>query len=1685
MTVRSPTVIVRSDRHILIPPLHIYKGRAGGRGGSGRASVGGTRRGGRHAASGTRRQRADGFIRKARQRWDEGDFLFDSSSSDDDSFFTLGTPAPRDYERGDDDDKGDGGAGGDERGDGGGGGDERGRGGDERDDRGRGGGGDDEGGDDRGAGGGGGDEGGDDRGRGGGDDRGAGGGGGDEGGDDRVEECEGDFPVRGRGLFLKRLRRGARQDSSIASRVRRRRLETLHDATATDACVAQHEQVLVSEDSMSDKSDKDFIPQTSDVRRAEHQPGFIEGPTTSATVISAQEESGAVLTCPELEAPIADTAVAQESHRHLTQPTVAVDVEARGGTASDGQTIPDGEGNLLAMESALYDLPDVSTLISPTLAFVAPPPPAVSATPTVFHVGAPHAVDQGLAEQVAQNRRGGPRVVAQRSLGDSFERVDAEYAAQEGHCAQDSARDGSSFPTLSQADPHPGLPRLAQETAPDVVGADVDEDMRTDGTMRVAAQRSLARTLTTYGSVPTRSTGRDYEHRGSSTVQPVAEGAIAHVVEGEHRGHAPPHPHGADPVVHGVAASTALPTVSFYDGMTRTGRAGDEGHASACGLTDVRVGMQSIGRVDGGCHDSMRAYEERHGRPCGPRQWMSTTQGRRPRGYPGQGRRGQVSVGRRDRLPRLEEQTLCEEVREEAGKLVEAIEKRKGKGRAKERWSRIEKTGDRDEPIKVANEEDRTPLPNRRDVERDPSILDFAIELHRHLLEKKVPELRKLCNREGIEWSKRDTAIGELVKLLKEMGNLGGRRRVITSSGGKIWADKWKTVRRKVGETMILVDHVARPLRLCRKLHEEEGTYQIVRIHVLPSSIEHRKFILRDILRQPWRIRDLYKKSAREMIALYHTASLFHDKKSRNRIKTVLTAGLITQSVPDLTFGHFVAKRVRVVFRKRKTVGMIIHNHWAFAEKEVAVCTCQFFQLSRSDGHVKVRLPEVEGVPAFMRNSNNVTSGITISPHALETCIRKEIESCAGGMRIQIDQGGIERCFRRWESGGSVAMTTNAVRTVFGGLRSLVAVPIDRNPGATPILCPVLYLRACKETFNHNPGFQVVAREEDQVLRTMREDYIRNGLTKVARWQAGGRIGQTYVLPKDKDLGRWRPISPCTLDPARVAAARGGRAIRYMLFCLPKNDHFDLRATDDLGKRCEEVRSALTRRYDGAIVRSYDIKEMFFKLSHEVVMEAVEWLIKYHERRGMRGVKIGVRGKVCSMAKRAMLDAAEENEKPFFQKLYDDAVQREREAEAAARATSIAAQVALLQVPEANADRFQERLAAAVAALVQLRNLEDLESRVTALEQRNQELQAEIINLKQSQLSAPRPLNPRSVAVPVSQSNTVLMARASGIVASAGAGASSLSDSAGSSALVIVPNAGTSAQNATVLTGVQYNGPVVDKRAATLPSKYDGKADITSWISSMRSYFEVMRTPQEDRSMIMGTNTEPAVRNHIELQAVAAGYERIDLTEWLKPTLEARNDAESKGAAIHVLYTEPWEESKEVDFHAHMEHRLQLKQQCRVQGSVELTFFKLLINRRYIRVLIDSGSTTSFFSPNGIRKAGLGMKQVELQNPCQTQLGNQEVVISTHVVKGVRVTFDRDRTVTHELNFYVMDKCPFDAVIGLSWLKAHCLRTTWADNQFVPWVWAGYQDQYGFTFHNTSKGCSGYETSFLRLRMPV
>ncbi|GBG76465.1 hypothetical protein CBR_g22213 [Chara braunii] len=297
---------------------------------------------------------------------------------------------------------------------------------------------------------------------------------------------------------------------------------------------------------------------------------------------------------------------------------------------------------LFTMDSALASLPDISLLISPTLPVVAPPEPArrddagrdrgfdefdgdmilhplESGTPAIFHVGAPWAVEQGLAEEVARNRRGGPHVAAQRSLEGSLEAVSRDFLAQGGHGSQLLSDGVSSVHPPEegpQQEPHRGPAETLEARPPGVIRSDAGESVSEDTAQPGSADGG-------------RSFRGGIERRGSSTAHPSIVRPSTHDVGDGHTDEPRPHltgmrdimcpppsrPSAADPATHGQAAPSALPTRSFYDGAGMDRRAGDIGQTSAYGPADVPSEARSIGNVDGTCHDSMRAYEEQHGRP--------------------------------------------------------------------------------------------------------------------------------------------------------------------------------------------------------------------------------------------------------------------------------------------------------------------------------------------------------------------------------------------------------------------------------------------------------------------------------------------------------------------------------------------------------------------------------------------------------------------------------------------------------------------------------------------------------------------------------------------------------------------------------------------------------------------------------------------------------------------------------------------------------------------------------------------------------------------------------------------------------------------------------------------------------------------------------------------------------------
>ncbi|GBG66897.1 hypothetical protein CBR_g72652 [Chara braunii] len=625
------------------------------------------------------------------------------------------------------------------------------------------------------------------------------------------------------------------------------------------------------------------------------------------------------------------------------------------------------------------------------------------------------------------------------------------------------------------------------------------------------------------------------------------------------------------------------------------------------------------------------------------------------------------------------------EVREEAGRLIEAIEKRKGKrkiGEGDRRLSAVKLRTTRTVQIDVDElpDEEWTPPARKRSAEeeaRGEGILEFAFDLYQRLSAVKASELKKMCNEEGIEWTKKKKVVTKLVRCRTRVvygegtggkaESLSGRAAEIESTGGEIWADSWKKVRSIVGESVIQAAGRNRRISDCKADLGKGDKFMITRVKVTSSGVERRRNVLMEILRRPWKVKELYQKNAPELLTLYKSAFTFVRKATRyllkNRVTWVvrvvfgteirrrplvkipfsmkidrgkvrdITAAAVKWVVGNPQIGEYIAQRVRVVFKKNLTVGQILHGQRTCEGAEDVRCTCRESALPKSQGHVKVRIDDIPQTPKFVMNSRNVTYGDTVSIETLRTCAVESLKAWSRGKMLWIEEGDLAGCYIDISRGGCRAMSAQQVREWGREIASLVAFPIDRNPRGTLVVCPLLYHHACKLTFNWNASFVPVQESEEQVLKEMRRRYEREGMGAIATWGKGGKIRRAYVLPKDKDQGRWRPISPATSDPARLASARIGRAIRYMTFTAGDQQHFDLRSTDELKEKCGQILRDLEPECGFAYARNYDVKDMFARLSHGSVMEATRWIVDHHRRRNLVGVRVSRRGKICMMAR--------------------------------------------------------------------------------------------------------------------------------------------------------------------------------------------------------------------------------------------------------------------------------------------------------------------------------------------------------------------------------------------------------------------------------------------------------------------
>ncbi|GBG92588.1 hypothetical protein CBR_g56101 [Chara braunii] len=505
------------------------------------------------------------------------------------------------------------------------------------------------------------------------------------------------------------------------------------------------------------------------------------------------------------------------------------------------------------------------------------------------------------------------------------------------------------------------------------------------------------------------------------------------------------------------------------------------------------------------------------------------------------------------------------------------------------------------------------------------------------------------------------------IKLLEDHRGQGLNPGEVTFNKGEVWIDGWRKIRTRYGGTTLEVAAEIKKLKESKSQLEKGAKVVLIKIVKEKTTTEKNRIFLRELLRRPKPMTCLTRRTTNKLIGLYRVAGLFMEKKTKTSLRRKIdiairrkigvsirkriivnlkydalikrssmrkaTEDLISNKIGDRAIATFVKTKIRLVWSTNKTFSELLHNQKKYATEVERICNCTGSNLPKVEGHVKTRFADLKDIPSFVRNAVNVTrSDGAVDIRTLEQAILAATKHLRGPeIPVVLPKDTVRKEARR-----SPAWTENEVHNWRRMFEGFVLTPIDRNQGDTAVICPVLYRHAFGKVFLWNENYKAVGdpNSEVELLRKCREDFTNLKLDRIGGWKPDGRLGTAYVIPKHKDLDRWRPIAPAPSDPRALAQWRVARALHCLLVRMPVTSSFYLNSVAELGGRMEAAALRLQNEDCTEVAgRCYDIKEMFSRIPHEAVLQAVTRMLRKYEDEGWQAVKVSYRGKLCVLSK--------------------------------------------------------------------------------------------------------------------------------------------------------------------------------------------------------------------------------------------------------------------------------------------------------------------------------------------------------------------------------------------------------------------------------------------------------------------
>lgn len=203
----------------------------------------------------------------------------------------------------------------------------------------------------------------------------------------------------------------------------------------------------------------------------------------------------------------------------------------------------------------------------------------------------------------------------------------------------------------------------------------------------------------------------------------------------------------------------------------------------------------------------------------------------------------------------------------------------------------------------------------------------------------------------------------------------------------------------------------------------------------------------------------------------------------------------------------------------------------------------------------------------------------------------------------------------------NTSMAQHRVRTIITAIQQhLTIVPLDKNSNTWCLCCNKLYIDMHHTEFRNERYYKNIRKPPTTLQKEVEKAYNKDvvpHLKHAVRVKRKWELGYAYLLPKNKDPSRTRPIVSYYGHFSKVLGERIARALTVMIKTLMQDwNTSELHNGDDLTKILRKVQTS--PEHQVTFIKA-DVKSQFTNLSKERIRQALDfaiaYLAKHHARR--------------------------------------------------------------------------------------------------------------------------------------------------------------------------------------------------------------------------------------------------------------------------------------------------------------------------------------------------------------------------------------------------------------------------------------------------------------------------------------